>query len=79
MIYLVHISSHFWLCEQGAADRATLSFVRLERASLSFAFLLYLSPLWRAACPQSQSSVGGPVIICLFFHLPTFMVRSPSG
>ena len=59
-------------------DRASSSFVRPERASLSFAFLLYLPPLWRAARPRSESSVGGPVIICLLFHLPTFMVRGPS-
>ena len=38
--------------------------MRPERASLSFAFLLYLPPLWCAACPRSESSVGDPVIIC---------------
>ena len=54
-------------------------FVRPERASLSFAFLLSLPPLWRAARPRSESSVGDPVIICLLFHLPTFMARGPSG
>ena len=54
-------------------------FMRPERASLSFAFLLYLPPLWRAARPRSESSVGDPVIICLLFHLPTFMARGPSG
>ena len=53
--------------------------VRPERASLSFAVLLYLPPLWRAAYPRSESSVGTPVIICLLFHLPTFMARGPSG
>ena len=37
------------------------------------------APLWRAARPRSESSVGHPVIICLLFHLPTFMARSPSG
>ena len=59
--------------------RASLSFARAERASLSFAFLLYLLPLWRVASPRSERSVGGPVIICLLFHLPTFMERSRAG
>ena len=54
-------------------------FLRPERASLSFAFLLYLPPLWRAARSRSKSSVGDPVIICLLFHLPTLMARGPSG
>ena len=54
-------------------------FVRPERACLSFAGLLYLPPLWRAARPRSERSVGDPVIICLLFHLPTFMARGPSG
>ena len=54
-------------------------FVRPERACLSFAVLLYLPPLWRAACPRSESSVGDRVIICLLFHLRTFMARGPSG
>ena len=54
-------------------------FVRPERACLSFAVLLYLPPLWRAARPRSESSVGDPVIICLLFHLPTFLARGPSG
>ena len=35
--------------------------------------------LWHAAHPQSERSVGGPVIICLLFHLPTFMACGPSG
>ena len=60
-------------------NRASLSVVRPERASLSFAFLLYLPQLWHAARPRSECSVGGPVIICLLFHLPTFMARGPSG
>ena len=47
-------------------------FVRPQRASLSFADLLYLPPLWRAASPRRESSVGDPAIICLLFHLPTF-------
>ena len=54
-------------------------FVRPERACLSFAVLLYLPLLWCAARPRSESSVGDPVIICLLFHLPTFMARGPSG
>ena len=54
-------------------------FVQPERACLSFAVLLYLPPLWRAARPRSESSVGDPAIICLLFHLPTFMARGPSG
>ena len=54
-------------------------FVRPERACLSFAVLLYLPPLWHAARPRSESSVGDPVIICLLFHLPTFMACGPSG
>ena len=53
-------------------------FVRPERASLSFAVLLYLPLLWRAARPLSESSVGDPGIICLLFHLPTFMARGPA-
>ena len=60
-------------------ERARVSFARPERASLSFAFLLYWPPLWRAARPRSERSVGGPVIISLLFHLPTFMARGPSG
>ena len=28
-----------------------------------------LPPLWHAAPPRSERSVGGPVIICLLFHL----------
>ena len=58
--------------------RAGLTFARPKRASPSFASLLYLPPLWRVARPRSERSVGGPVIICLLFHLPTFMARSPS-
>ena len=54
-------------------------FVRPERACLSFVVLLYLPPLGRAAHPRSESSAGNPVIICLLFHLPTFMARGPSG
>ena len=54
-------------------------FVRPERACLSFAVLLYLPPLWHAARPRSESSVGDPVITCLLFHLPTFMACGPSG
>ena len=54
-------------------------FVLPERACLSFAVLLYLPPLWRAARPRSESFVGDAVIICLLFHLPTFMARGPSG
>ena len=53
--------------------------VRPERASLSFAFLPYLPPLWRVAGPRSESSIGGPDIICLLFHLLTFLARGPSG
>ena len=60
-------------------NRASLSFVWPERACLSFASLLYLPPLWRVARPRSESSVGDPVIICLLFHLPTFMANGPSG
>ena len=37
------------------------------------------APLWLAARPRSERSVGGPVIICLLFLLPTFMARGPSG
>ena len=54
-------------------------FARPEWASLSFAFLLNLPPLWRTARPRSGRSVRGPVIICLLFHLPTFIARGPSG
>ena len=41
--------------------------------------LCNLPPLWRAARPRSERSVGGPVFICLLFLLPTFMARGPSG
>ena len=50
-----------------------------QAGQLIIAFLLFLHPLWRAAYPRSESSVGGPVIICLLFHLSTFMARGPSG
>ena len=63
----------------GSSGPAQLSFARPERASLPFAFLLYLPQLWRAARPRSERSVGCPVIICCLFHLPTFMARGPSG
>ena len=53
---------------------------RAARAGqLIIAFLCNLPPLWRAARPGSERSVGSPVIICLLFHLPTFMARGPSG
>ena len=68
----------FPVCGDRQEFRESL-FVRPERASLSFAFLLYLPPLWRAARPRSESSVGDPVIICLLFPLTTFMARGPSG
>ena len=42
-------------------------FVRPKRASLSFAVLLKLPPLWRAALPRSESSVGDPVVIAFCF------------
>ena len=32
-----------------------------------------------AARPRTERSVGDPVIICLLFHLPTFMARESSG
>ena len=52
---------------------------RAARAGqLIIAFLRNLPPLWRAARPRSGRSVGGPGIICLLFHLPTFMARGPS-
>ena len=52
--------------------------VRPERACLSFAVLLYLPPLRRAARPRSESSVGDPVIICLLFHLPHLYGTRPK-
>ena len=53
---------------------------RAARAGqLIIAFLCNLPPLWRTARPRSERSVGSPVIICLLFHLPTFMARGPSG
>ena len=54
-------------------------FVRPERACLSFAVLLYLPPLWRAARPRSESSVGDPVIICLLFHCPPLWRAAQAG
>ena len=42
--------------------------------------LCNLLPLWRAARPRSERSVGGPVIIRLLFLLPTFLFAGgPSG
>ena len=58
---------------------AQLYGARPERAYLSFAFLLYLPPLWRVARSWSERSVGGPVSICLLFRSPTFMARGPNG
>ena len=52
---------------------------RPEWASLSLPFCAICPPLWCAARPRSRRSIGGPVIICLLFHLPTFMARGPSG
>ena len=56
---------------------------RLWRAvrtgQLIIAFLCNLPRLLRAARPRSERSVGSPVIICLLFHLPTFMASGPSG
>ena len=53
---------------------------RAARAGqLIIAFLCNFPPLWRTARPRSERSVGGPVIICLLFLLPTFMARGPSG
>ena len=53
---------------------AQLYCARPERASLSLPFCAF-APLWRAARPRSERSVGGPVIISLLFHFPTFMAR----
>ena len=66
------------------AERASFSLpfcpiVARGAGQLIIAFLCNLPPLWRAACPRSECSVGSPVIICLLFHLPTFMARGPSG
>ena len=44
-----------------------------------FTFCSIFPPLWHAAHPRSERSVGGQVIICRLFHLPTFMARGPSG
>ena len=49
-----------------------------KQASLSLPFCAIFPPLWRAARPRSERSVGGPVIICLLFYLPIFMARVPS-
>ena len=52
---------------------------RTARAGqLIIAFLRNLPPLWRASRPRSGRSVGGPIIICLLFHLPSFLARSFS-
>ena len=52
---------------------------RAARAGqLIITFVCNLPPLWRAARPRSERSVGSPVIICLLFYLPTFMARGPS-
>ena len=50
-----------------------------QAGQLITAFLCNLPLLWRVARPRRERSVGGPVIICLLFHLPTFMARGPSG
>ena len=74
VVTLVSTHCSFPVCGDRQEFRES-PFVRPKRASLSFAVLLYLPPLWRAARPRSERSVGGPVIICLLFHLPTFMAR----
>ena len=51
----------------------------VRAGQLIIAFLLNLPPFWRAERPRSESSVGGTVIVCLIFELPTFMKRGPSG
>ena len=49
---------------------------RTTRAGqLIIAFMCNLPPLWCAARPRGERSVGSRVIICLLFHLPTFMAR----
>ena len=78
MVTLASTNCSFPVCGDRQEFRES-PFVRPERACLSFAVLLYLPPLWRAARPRSERSVGDPVIICLLFHLPTFMARGPSG
>ena len=52
---------------------------RPDRASLSLPFCAVCPPLWRAARPRSEHSIGNSVIICLLFHLPNFVARGPSG
>ena len=73
--FMLHLPLIMARGSSGPADYSA----RPERASLSFAFLLYWSPLWCAARPRSERSVGGPVIFSLLFHLPTFMAPGPSG
>ena len=49
-----------------------------ERARLSLPSASFAPVTRDGARPRSERSVGDPVIICLLFHLPTFMACGPA-